>query len=516
MLAERDLWGLVEARAAATPDALLALDEHDRELSFAQYLRAAERVAAGLARLGIGAGDRVAWQLPTRLEALVLGAAVARLGAVQIPILPILRLREVSFIVAQTRPKLLIVPGMWRGFDYGAMAQQVVASVPGGACRALVCAPELPEDDPTSLGPAAGGAAADALRWILFTSGTTADPKGVQLADAALAAGAAGWASALELQREDRLTIPFPFTHVAGIGTLFAQLQVGTAAILMEQFVPERAARLLRERRLTVCSGGTAVALAFLGEQRRDPARKLFPALRAVMAGGAPKPARLHAEIRDELGGTGVISCYGLTEAPFLSVTSVHDPDDVLARTEGRPVAGAVVRTLAPDGSVLPAGTEGELCARGPQLSRGYTDPALTAAAFDRDGFFHTGDLGRVDGGGNVVITGRVKDVIIRKGENISAKQVEDLLYAHKRIADVAVIGLPDRERGERCCAVVVPADPAQAPSLRELGEYLRAEGLAVQKIPEQLEILAELPRNPSGKVLKYQLRERFAAGQKD
>jgi acyl-CoA synthetase (AMP-forming)/AMP-acid ligase II len=230
------------------------------------------------------------------------------------------------------------------------------------------------------------------------------------------------------------------------------------------------------------------------------------------MCGGAPKPVGLHGEVKRELGGIGVVSCYGLTEAPFLCLTSVRDPDDVLARTEGRPAEGAVLRTVAPDGSVLPPGGEGEVCARGPQLSRGYTDPALSAAAFEADGFFHTGDLGRLDAAGSLAITGRLKDVIIRKGENISAPQVEGLLYAHKKVADVAVIGLPDAERGERCCAVVVPVDPALPPSLRELGEYLRAEGLAIQKIPEQLELVAELPRNPSGKVLKHQLRERYAA----
>jgi acyl-CoA synthetase (AMP-forming)/AMP-acid ligase II len=508
MLEQTELWGLVEARADATPDAVFALDEQGRSLSFAGYRRAAERVAAGLAALGIRAGERVAWQLPTRIEALVISAAVARLGAVQIPILPILREREVQFIASQIRPRLLITPGTWRGFDYGAMAQRIADALPGGT-RALVCAPELPEGDPGAL-PAPPGAAGDEPRWVLFTSGTTADPKGVQLTDAALIRGASGFSERLELQPDDRLAIPFPFTHVGGIGTLFSLLQVGCAVILLEQFEPARAARLLAEQGLTVCSGGTAIALAFVQEQRRAGGRKLFPALRAVMAGGAPKPAGLHAEVKGELGGVGVVSCYGLTEAPFLSLTSVRDSDDVLAHTEGRAVAGALIRALGPDGGVLPAGVEGELCARGPQLSRGYTDAALSAAAFDADGFFHTGDLGRLDTAGNVRITGRVKDIIIRKGENISARQIEDLLHAHKRVTDVAVIGLPDRERGELCCAVVVPADPAQPPTLRELGEYLRAEGLSIQKIPERLELLAELPRNPSGKVLKYQLRARF------
>jgi len=510
MLAERELWPLVEARAAATPGALFVCDERGRELRFAEYLRAAERVAAGLAALGVRPGDRVAWQLPTRIEALVLSAALARLSAVQIPILPILREREVQFIVAQTRPTLLIVPGVWRGFDYAAMARNIAATPQGQGLKILSADLELPEADPSALAPAPAQGSGDELRWILFTSGTTADPKGVQLADAQLRAGSEAFCTRLELQPEDRLAIPFPYTHVGGIGTLYSLLQTGACAILVEQFEAARAARLFRERGLTICSGGTAIALAFLQEQRREPGAKLFPALRAVMAGAAPKPVGLHAEVKRELGGAGVISCYGLTEAPYLALTSIRDSDDVLARTEGRTMPGTELRVLAPDGLSLSVGEEGELCARGLQVCRGYTDPALTAAAFDANGFFHSGDLGRLDAGGNVVITGRVKDIIIRKGENISAKQVEDLLYAHHKIVDAAVIGLPDRERGELCCAVVVPADPSLPLSLRELGEYLRAEGLAIQKVPERLEVVSELPRNPSGKVLKYQLRERY------
>src|SRR5207245_7854518 len=163
------------------------------------------------------------------------------------------------------------------------------------------------------------------------------------------------------------------------------------------------------------------------------------------------------------------------------------------------------------DGKVAGVDEEGEIRARGPQVCKGYLDSSLDAAAFDDEGFFRTGDLGRVNERGNVAITGRLKDVIIRKGENISAKEVEDVLFAHPKIADVAVIGLPDPALGERACAVIAAADPADPPTLQELSDYCRAEGLMTQKIPEQLEIVDVLPRNPAGKVLKHELQRAYA-----
>jgi non-ribosomal peptide synthetase component E (peptide arylation enzyme) len=192
-------------------------------------------------------------------------------------------------------------------------------------------------------------------------------------------------------------------------------------------------------------------------------------------------------------------------------MAAVDDDDDALANTEGRPTPGVNLRVVKLEGGAARTGEEGEIRAKAPQLMRGYIDGALDAAAFDEDGYFRTGDLGRKDRAGNVTITGRLKDVIIRKGENISAKEVEDLLFAHPGVADVAVVGLPDAELGEFACAVVAVAEGADPPALDELCAFLEEQGLSKRKFPERLEVVDELPRNPAGKVLKNELRDRFA-----
>jgi acyl-CoA synthetase (AMP-forming)/AMP-acid ligase II len=229
------------------------------------------------------------------------------------------------------------------------------------------------------------------------------------------------------------------------------------------------------------------------------------------MTGAAPTPPRLQADLERELGGIGALAVYGLTEAPFLTVSSVTDPPEKRALTVGRPVAGATLRIVTREESEATTGEAGEVRARGPQICDGYLDTARNADAFDDDGWFRTGDLGRLDEEGYLVITGRVKDIIIRKGENIAAKEVEDVLYDHPAVAEVAVVGLPDAGLGERCCAVIVARDGAASPTLTDIAEFCRAAGLATQKIPEQIELVAALPRNASGKVLKYALQDQFA-----
>ena len=207
------------------------------------------------------------------------------------------------------------------------------------------------------------------------------------------------------------------------------------------------------------------------------------------------------------------MSGYGLTECPIIAMNTVRDPDAKLAHTEGRPnPPDAQIRVVRADDSDATPGEEGELRVRGPQLFHGYLDASLHAEAFDARGFFCTGDLGHVDADGYVVITGRLKDVIIRKGENISAREVEDLLYEHPKVADVAVVGLPDPASGERACAVVVARDPAAPLAFEEMSAFLRGRGLMLQKIPEQLEHVGQLPRNAAGKVQKLELRKRLGA----
>jgi len=525
MLEEATLWQLVEARAAATPAAAMAVDEAGRAVSFGGYRDACLVVARALAQRGLGPGKLVSWMLPTRLEALVLVGALARLDAIQNPILPIYRGREVRFIMGQARPALLVTPGLWRGFDYAAMAREVSADVPGLETlvvdRGLPGAPHLgaPNDAPHRPVPAQLPPPPRALppadlptRWLFYSSGTTADPKGALHTDASLWAAAKGMALGLDLQASDRVAFVFPFTHIGGFAWLLAGLATGACQILIENFAAPETMAILRREGVTLGTAGTVFHEAYLRAARACPDPPLFPHMRAFPGGGAPKPPQLHHDLVAEFGGAGICSGWGLTEAPNLTMVSIYDPAAKKAESEGRPSLPEVdLRTVRADGRVAAAGESGELRVRAPNVCRGYLDASLDAAAFDEQGYFRTGDLGFIDAEGYVVITGRLKDVIIRKGENIPAKEVEDLLYTHPKVAEVAVIGLPDAKSGERCCAVVVCRDPARPLEFDEMGEFLRDRQLMLQKIPEQLELVDVLPRNPTGKVLKHTLRARFA-----
>jgi acyl-CoA synthetase (AMP-forming)/AMP-acid ligase II len=507
-----NLWELLERRVAATPDAPMAIDQDGRSLTFAQYRTEAERAAAGLARLGIGEGDVVSWQLPTWLESLVLVAALSRIGAVQNPMLPIYRQREVGFVCRQAQSRLLVVPGTWRGFDFEAMAREVASGLPG--LEVLVADRALPQGDPATL-PAPPAAPADPadlpVRWYYYTSGTTADPKGARHTDASIKAAARGMCERLEVTGADRIGCVFPFTHVAGAVYIFSALAYGATMLVVESFDASATPPVLASNGVTLAGAGTPFHMAYLAYQREHPDEApLFPDVRAYIGGGAPKPPQLHYDIKAELGSVGIVSGYGMTEAPIVTMASVRDSDEVLATTEGRAVEGVDLVAVKLDGSRAAAGEEGEIRVKGPMVMRGYVDASLDTEAFDDDGYLRTGDLGVLDEAGNVRVTGRVKDIIIRNMENISAKEVEDLLFAHPKVADAAVIGLPDARTGERVCAVVVPADAGDPPTLAELLEFTVAQGLAKQKCPEQLELVDALPRNPTGKVVKYELRDRF------
>ncbi len=546
MLEAGTLWELVEARSALSPDDLMVVDEHGNRLSFGGYREAATAAAAGLAAMGVGEGSVVSWMLPTWLESFVLVGALGRLGALQNPIIPIYRSREVAFIARQASVDLIVVPSTWRGYDYGQMAREVAAGIEGGP-EVLVVDRDLPTGDPASLppfspppgpsaprspnpGPSAprsptpgprlpaalvareGTPGLEGARWLFYTSGTTAEPKGALHSDHTIMSVAKGMADCLGFGPDDRNALVFPFTHIAGPIWLFTSLLTGGSNIIMERFDPDGAPRVLAREGVTMAGSGTAFHQAYLAAQAASPAGRIFEHLRACPGGGAPKPPRLHYQVKEELGGLGVLSGWGLTEAPILTMGRHDDPDEKLASTEGRPMPGVELRVVLNDGSTAKPGEEGELRAKAPQLMLGYLDHSLDADAFDGDGFFRTGDLGVLDEDGYVVVTGRLKDVIIRNGENISAKEVEDLLFDHPSIADVAVVGMPDARTGERACAVVVMAGGAAPLGLEEIRDYLSSKGLRLQAIPEQVEHLDALPRNPAGKVLKHELRSRYSA----
>jgi acyl-CoA synthetase (AMP-forming)/AMP-acid ligase II len=504
-------WGVVEQRADATPDAVMLEDDLDRSLTFGGYRRAAEEVAAALAARGITSGSVVSWQVPTTIEAVVLMAAIARLDAVQNPIIPILREREVTYITGEAGSDLVIAPTTFRGFDHRAMLETIAAS---RGFEILECDHALPVGDPSTLpsAPTFPDAAALPARWLYHTSGSTADPKGVWHTDASVIAASYGTMWGFDHTMDDVVPIAFPIAHIGGIAMVNTSLLRGCRLLLVEVFDPETSPLVMADHGATLLGSALPFFQAYLAAQRKHGAEPLFPRLRACVNGGAPNSSAVHEEVRRVLGGRGVASSWGLTEFPIATSGALDDTDEQLATTEGRPSPGVELRVRRDaDGSDCGPGEEGELCVRGPQMFRGYANPALMDGAFDEQGYFRTGDLGMVLPTGHVRITGRLKDVVIRNAENISATEVEDVLHSHPKIADVAVIGVPDARTGERCCAVVRLADGVDTLTLVEIGEHCRSVGLATQKIPEQLEIVDEVPRNPMGKIRKQELRDRYA-----
>jgi acyl-CoA synthetase (AMP-forming)/AMP-acid ligase II len=505
----RTFWELLDRRANATPDHPMLLDAADRRLTFGEFRDRVERTAAGFHALGVGEGSHVSWQLPTRIETVVASFALSRLGAVQNPIIQIYREREVGFAIRQTGAEVVLVPGTWRGFDYVSMVEGIAATMDAPP-QIVVAYDSLPEGDPSTLPPPPVPPASpdDApIRWIYYTSGTTSDPKGVQHTDATLIAGGIGMAKALVMSPDDVGSIAFPYAHIGGPDYIVTVLTQGFPVVLLESFVPTEAIEIFRRHGVTMAGGSTAFYIAFLNEQRKHPDEPLVPTLRLLSGGGAPKPPEVYFEVKNEMHIPAAHG-YGMTECPMIAQGSPTDTDDQLAYSEGAPVYRCEISIVRPDGSPAPDGEEGEVRLAGPMLFKGYTDPALNATAFDEQGRFRTGDLGVRRPDGHVTLTGRLKDVIIRKGENISAKEVEDVLYAHPKVGDVAVIGLPDRERGERVCAVVETAPGQQPITFGEMVEWCKQAGLMTQKIPEQLEVREQLPRNATLKVLKYQLRD--------
>ena len=510
----RTFWDLLCRRVGATPDTMMLVDDSGRSLTFAEFKDRAERVAAGLLDLGVTEGTPVTWVLPTRIETVVLSFALSRLGAVQNPIIHIYRHREVEFCVRQTRAELVVHPGVWSGFDYGGMVDEIVAGLDHEA-RALAGYDALPEGDPATLPPVSDPSGAEAVRWLYYTSGTTADPKGVKHTDGSLIAGGIGLARALDMSEDDIGSIAFPYAHIGGPDYMVTMLAAGFGAVLVERFDPAAAVVAYARHGVTMAGGSTVFYQMFLEEDRKSresTGRPAMPALRVLSGGGAPKPPEIYFRVKEQMG-VPVAHGYGMTECPMISQGSPHDSDDQLAYTDGHPVHGCEVSivAMAADGgeAPAPAGIQGEVRVSGPMLFSGYTDPSLDEAAFDARGRFRTGDLGVLGTDGHLTLTGRVKDIIIRKGENISAKEIEDVLYAHAKVGAAAVIGLTDPQRGERVCAVVETAPDSDDLTFEEMVEACLAAGLARQKVPEQLEIFpGSLPRNATLKILKHKLRE--------
>ena len=506
----RTIFGLLDARAEATPDAPMLYDEHGRSLTFGAFRDEVLAAAAGFHALGVTEGTPVVWQLPTRIETIVASFALSRLGAVQSPVIALYRDREVGFVLRESGAKFVLVPERWRGYDYPAMVRRAAPEV---SPEIVLAYDDLPKGDPGALPPLAPPPSMpddSPVRWVYYTSGTTADPKGVLHTDATLLAGGEAMAAVLPMGPDDVGSIAFPYGHIAGPDYLIAMLVQGFPSVLLESFVPSDAIEIYNRYGVTMAGGSTAFYVALLTEQRKQPGSKIIPTLRVLSGGGAAKPPEVYFEVRDEIG-CELQHGYAMTELPMGAFCRPDDTTEQRAYSEGRPVPGCRIAVVHPDGTDCEPDEVGEVRVSGTMLFKGYSDPTLDADAFDEQGRYRTGDLGSLRTDGRLNITGRMKDIIIRKGENISARDVEDALYSHPKVRDVAVIGLPDRERGERVCAVVEPADSDEL-AFDEMVEWCLAQGLMKQKIPEQLVVMAEMPRNQTlNKVLKYKLREMLA-----
>jgi cyclohexanecarboxylate-CoA ligase len=451
-------------------------------------------------------------QLPNWWETIVVMQAVLRVGAVVNPVVPIYRDREVEFILGQAAPRLVVVPHRFRGFDYVEMLSRLVPAAADGP-TAVVVRPDgaLPDGFVTfdslvasadAVGPAATGEASqpDDISLLLYTSGTTAEPKGVLHNHRTLGYEIQSIADLFRLGNRDTVFMASPVTHITGYlyGVLLPPM-LGTASVLLDVWEPEEAARLIEEEHCCFTVGATpflqGLTDAYAGRVGRC-------SLRAFLCGGADVPSELVRRSRQVLGST-VVRVYGSSEFPTFSCGGPEDGLDVAADTDGLPIGPVDCRLeQVDDGGV------GELLVRGPELFLGYLDSDLNEEAFTTDGFFRTGDLATIDDRGAVTIRGRLKDIIIRNGENISAKEIEDLLYEHPGVREAAIVAMPDPTTGEKACAFVV-ATPGSSPTLDDLNRFLESRSVARQKFPERLELLAELPITASGKVKKFVLRDR-------
>jgi acyl-CoA synthetase (AMP-forming)/AMP-acid ligase II len=519
------IWSQLERQVLERPNEEFCVDDHDRSLTFADAHVCALRIAALLEENGAHAGTVVSWQFPNVLEAMVLTLALSRLGAIQSPLISILREREVKFICAQANSQLLVVPSGDVGTPFRALAANVAAGEP--SLRVLVLPDDVLQpldtsryrDAPTQSAPVDS----NATSWYFYTSGTTADPKGAKHSDASMIAGSKGFIEALTITASDRVSLIIPVTHVGGIIHVIATVLTGAPMLIAAAFNPMKTIEFLRRQRASTVPGSMPFVHAYMayadsllnvpGSKDIEP---LFPHARFMTHGGSPKPPQLHYRVKERFGTAGIISGYGMTECPMTIWNRPEDDDDDLATTEGRPVTGVELRIMSTDAMSDAAvrcdvGVEGEIRLRGPQLMQGYVDASLDHDAFDAEGFFRSGDLGIVNSRGRLLVTGRLKDIIIRNMENISALEVENLLFTHPKVKEVAVIGVPDERTGERVCAVVVSNDPADPPNLKELTDHLLTTGLSTRKFPERLELVDALPRNAMEKIRKVDLRERFS-----
>jgi cyclohexanecarboxylate-CoA ligase len=507
---------LAEAIAKAPDKISIVADRADRDqaqrLTYRELGNRVERVANSLRALGICPGDFVTVQLPNWWEFVVTSLACGRVGAIINPVMPILRERELLYILNFCKAKVFIVPKLYRGFDYAAMAEGMRADLPhlkhlivvdgDGATnfdRMLVSGDAVAQS-----ASAFAGLHPDGMAVLMFTSGTTGEPKGVIHTSNSLVGCSKALTERFGLDTNDVLLVASPVGHMTGYAAIvLLSLYLGGTMVLQDVWEPKHGVSLMAREGVTYTAAATPFLTDICDTVKAGAPRPT--ALRSFLCGGAPIPSILIERAASELG-IKVCSLWGMTETLAATLTEPARAADKSPTTDGRPLEGMEVRIVDFDGKSVPVGQSGRLLVRGCQMFREYyKKPELPT--FDAEGWFDSGDLAYMDDEGYIRISGRVKDVLIRGGENVPVVEIENLLYKHPAVAAVAVVGMPDARMGERGCAFIVPR-PGHSFDLAAMQAYLSECKMTKQFWPERVEIVAELPRTASGKIQKFKLKD--------
>ena len=482
-----------------------------REVTAGEVWDKAQRLAAALWARGFRAGDVVAFQTPNWHEGAFIDVAACLLGLVVCPIVTIYRDREVELILSDSRAKGIFIAESFRGFDFAAMLARLRPALPtlahvwtvrgttgdGSDLRDLIAdAPPLPVLAPVS---------PDAVKLVLYTSGTTGRPKAVLHSHNSLIRATLMCARHWGIVPGDTTLMPSPITHVTGFSHgLEMPFYGGTRCVLMEKWDAADAAAIIEREQVSFTIGATP----FLQELMDVAEAKglTLPSLRLFPCGGAAVAPEIIYRVARVLPNCRAFRVYGSSEAPMITLGFCAPGQERLAAETDGEIVDYEVRVVDLEGRTLGTGQEGEICARGPALFLGYADPVHSAEAFDTEGFFRTGDIGYVTADNAVVFTGRIKDLINRGGEKISAKEVEDLLHQHPGVMNAAVVAMPHARLGETVCAYVIPK-PGQVVTAADITALLDAAGVARQKYPERFIFVDDFPKTASGKVKKDLLR---------
>lgn len=506
-----DYW---QQTARAMPDKIAVVDNHGASYTYSALDHAASCLANWMLAKGIESGDRIAFQLPGWCEFTVIYLACLKIGAVSVPLLPSWREAELVWVLNKCQAKMFFAPTLFKQTrpvdlilplqNQLPQLQQIVGvDKLAPATSSLSLSQIIADNTPLTTAITTHG---DELAAVLFTSGTEGLPKGVMLTHNNILASERAYCARLNLTWQDVFMMPAPLGHATGfLHGVTAPFLIGARSVLLDIFTPDACLALLEQQRCTCMLGATPFVYDLLNVLEKQPAD--LSALRFFLCGGTTIPKKVARECQQL--GIKLLSVYGSTESSPHAVVNLDDPLSRFMHTDGYAAAGVEIKVVDDARKTLPPGCEGEEASRGPNVFMGYFDePELTARALDEEGWYYSGDLCRMDEAGYIKITGRKKDIIVRGGENISSRGVEDILLQHPKIHDACVVAMPDERLGERSCAYVVLKAPHHSLSLEEVVAFFSRKRVAKYKYPEHIVVIEKLPRTASGKIQKFLLRK--------